>query len=105
MPILGAMRSVREMSTSMILLYVHVIQSSNWLSALIPHAFLLFSRRDLHDEHLPTFAHDDDVLSALGSGTTTCEDTDAEEPPLEDAPASEMAFEAGDPETDNVLAQ
>src|SRR4029453_4037445 len=57
------------------------------------------------DERLPTFAHNDDVLSALEPGDATWEDTDAEEPPLEDAPTSEMALEAEDPETDNVLAQ
>src|SRR5215475_7670786 len=104
-PCHGARRSEREEYTRMIALYEQEMERRNWLSADTPDEFLSLSPGDDHDEHLPTFAHDDDVLSALGSGATTWEDTDAEEPPLEDAPASEMAFEAGDPETDNVLAQ
>src|SRR5262245_27355144 len=89
----------------MIALYEQEKERRNFRSADTPYEFLSLSPGDDHDEHLPTFAHDDDVLSALGSGTTTWEDTDAEEPSFEDAPASEMAFEAQDPETDNVLAQ
>ena len=76
-----------------------------WLSTDIPDEFPSLSPVDDRDERLPTFAHNDDVLSALESGETTWEDTDTEEPPLEDAAASEMALEAGDAETDNTLAQ
>jgi len=76
-----------------------------WLSTDVPDEFPSLSPVDDRKERLPTFAHDDDVLSALDPGDTTWDDADAEEPPLEDAPASEMAIEAGDPETDNVLAQ
>src|SRR5262249_56404499 len=75
------------------------------LSRDAPDEFQSLSLVDDHEERLPTFAHNEDVLSVLGPGDTTWEDTDTEEPPLEDAPASEMALEAGDPETDNVLAQ
>src|SRR5712692_7561229 len=86
-------------------LHEQVIERRAWLSTDAPGEFSSLSPVDDRDERLPTFAHDDDVLRALEPGDTTWEDTDAEEPPLEDAPASEMAFEAGDPETDNVLAQ
>jgi RNA polymerase sigma factor (sigma-70 family) len=76
-----------------------------WLSTETSDAFPSLSPVDDGEERLLTFAHDDDVLSALGSGDSTWEDSDTEEPPFEDAPASEVALEAGDPETDNVLAQ
>jgi hypothetical protein len=89
----------------MIALHEPEIERRAWLSTDVPDEFSSLSPVDDHEERLPTFAHDDDVLSALEPGDTTWEDTDAEEPPLEDAPTSEMALEAGDPETDNVLAQ
>jgi len=76
-----------------------------WLSTDTPDEFPSLSPVEDRDERLPTFAHNDDVLSALESGETTWEDTDTEEPPLEDAAASEIALEAGDAETDNTLAQ
>src|SRR5215471_7731636 len=104
-PCHGARRSEREEYTGMIALYEQEMERKGWLSADTPDEFLSLSPGDDHDERRPTFAHDDDVLSALGPGATTWDDTDAEEQPLEDAPASEVAFEAGDPETDNVLAQ
>jgi RNA polymerase sigma factor (sigma-70 family) len=89
----------------MIALYDQEIERRVWLSTDAPDAFPSLSPVDDRDEHLPAFAHDNDVFSTLGSSDTTWEDTDAEEPPLEDAPTSEMALEAGDSETDNVLAQ
>src|SRR5215831_10262825 len=89
----------------MIALHEQEIERRAWLSMDAPDELPSLSPVDDRDERLPTFAYNDDVLSALGPGGSTWEDTDAEEPPLEDAPASEMALEAGDPETDNVLAQ
>jgi RNA polymerase sigma factor (sigma-70 family) len=89
----------------MIALHEQEIERRAWLSTDATDEFSSLSPVDDRDERLPTFAHDDDVLSALGPGDAPWEDTDAEEPPLEDAPTSEMALEAGDPETDNVLAQ
>ena len=89
----------------MIALHEQEMERRAWLSTAVPEEFPSLSPVDDRDERFPTFAHDDDVLSALGPDDTTWEDTDAEEPPLEEAPASEMAIEAGDPETDNVLAQ
>jgi RNA polymerase sigma factor (sigma-70 family) len=89
----------------MIALYEQELERRSWLSTDTPDEFPSLNLVHNRDERLPTFAHDNDVLSALGSGDTPWEDTDAEEPSLEDAPASEMALEAGDPETDNVLAQ
>src|SRR5437870_7072965 len=89
----------------MIALHEQELERRAWHSTDAPDEFLSLSPVDDREKRLPPFAHDDDVLSALGPGNTIWEDTDAEEPPLEDAPASEMAIEAGDPETDNVLAQ
>src|SRR5215475_2411345 len=89
----------------MIALHEPEMERRAWLSTDTPDEFPSLSPVDDRDERLPSFAHDDDVLSALEPGDTTWQDTDAEEPPLEDAPASEMVIEAGDPETDNVLAQ
>ena len=89
----------------MIALSEQEMERGAWLSTDAPDEFLSLSPVDDHDERLPSFVPNDDVLSALEPGDTTWEDTDAEEPALEDAPASEMALEAGDPETDNVLAQ
>ena len=89
----------------MIALHEQEMERRAWLSTDAPDEFPSLSPVDDRDERLPTFAHDDDVLSALGPGDTTWEDTDAEETSLEDAPASTMALDAGDPETDNVLAQ
>src|SRR5437870_5966556 len=89
----------------MIALHEQELERRAWHSTDAPDEFLSLSPVDDREKRLPPFAHDDDVLSALGPGDTTWDDTDAEEPPLEDAPASEMAIEAGDPETDNVLAQ
>jgi RNA polymerase sigma factor (sigma-70 family) len=89
----------------MIALHEQDIERSVWLSTDAPDEFLSLSSDNDRDEQLPTFAHNDDVLSALEPGETTWEDADADEPPLEDAPTSEMALEAEDPETDNVLAQ
>ena len=89
----------------MIALHEQDMERSVWLSTDAPDEFPSLSSVDDHDERRPTFAHNDDVLSALEPGETTWEDTDEDEPPLEDAPTSEMALEAEDPETDNVLAQ
>jgi hypothetical protein len=89
----------------MIALHEQEIERRAWLSTDATDEFSSLSPVDDRDERLPTFAHDDDVLSALGPGDAAWEDTDSEELPLEDAPTSEMAVEAGDPETDNVLAQ
>ena len=89
----------------MIALHEQEIERRVWLSTDVPDEFPSLSPIDDRDERLPTFAHDDDVLSALEPDESTWEDTDMEETSLEDAPASEMALEAGDPETDNVLAQ
>src|SRR4029453_16142358 len=89
----------------MIALHEQDMERSVWLSTDAPDEFPSLGSVDDHDERLSTFAHNDDVLSALEPGDATWEDTDAEEPPLEDAPTSEMALEAEDPETDNVLAQ
>src|SRR5262245_23525117 len=89
----------------MIALHEQEMERRAWFSTDVSDEFSSLSPVDDHDERLPTFAHDDDVLSALGAAATTWDDTDVEEPPLEDALASEMAIEAGDPETDNVLAQ
>jgi RNA polymerase sigma factor (sigma-70 family) len=89
----------------MIALYDQEMERSTWLATDAPDAFPSLSPVDDRDERLSAFAHDHDVLSTLEPGEATWEDTDAEDPPLEDAPASEMALEAGDPETDNVLAQ
>jgi len=89
----------------MIALHEPEMERRAWLSTDTPDAFPSLSPVDDRDEQLLTFAHDDDVLSALEPGDNTWDDTDTEEPPLEDAPESEMALEAGDPETDNVLAQ
>ena len=89
----------------MIALHEQEIEGRAWLSTDTTDEFSSLSPVEDRDERLPTFAHDDDVLSALGSGDATWEDTDTDELPLEDAPTSEMALEAGDPETDNVLAQ
>jgi RNA polymerase sigma factor (sigma-70 family) len=88
----------------MIALHEQEIEREGWLSTDAPDEFSSLSPVDDRDERLPTFAPDD-VLSALEPGDTAWEDTDAEEPTLEDAATSEMALEAGDPETDNVLAQ
>ena len=89
----------------MIALYDQEMERRAWLSTDAPDAFPSLSPVDDRDERLAAFAHDNDVLSTLGPGNSAWEDTDEEEPPLEDDPASEMALDAGDPETDNVLAQ
>src|SRR5262245_36855890 len=97
--------SEREEYTYMIALREQDMEKSVWLSTDAPDEFPSLSPVDDRDERLLTFAHNDDVLSALEPGEATWEDTDAEEPPLEEAPTSEIALEAEDPETDNVLAQ
>jgi RNA polymerase sigma factor (sigma-70 family) len=89
----------------MIALHEQEMERRVWLSSTTPEEFPSLSPVDDRDERLSTFVRNDDVLSALGPDETTWEDTDVEESPLEEAPASEMAIEAGDPETDNVLAQ
>src|SRR5438105_13466203 len=89
----------------MIALHEQEMERRVWLSTDVSDEFPSLSPVDDHEERLPTFAHDDDVLSALEPGETTWEDTDTEEPPLEDASASEMVLEAGDAETDNAIAQ
>jgi RNA polymerase sigma factor (sigma-70 family) len=89
----------------MIALHEQDMERSVWLSTDAPDEFPSLRPVDDHDERLLTFAHNDDVLSALEPGETTWADTDVEASPLEEAPASEMALEAEDPETDNVLAQ
>ena len=89
----------------MIALHEPEMERRVWLSTATPEEFPSLSPVDDRDERLSTFVRNDDVLSALGPDDTTWEDTDVEEPPLEEAPASEMVIEAGDPETDNVLAQ
>jgi len=89
----------------MIALHEQEMERRAWLSTDAQDEFSSLSPADDRDERLPTFAQDDDVLSALGPGDNTWEEPDMEETSLEDAPTSEMALEAGDPETDNVLAQ
>ena len=89
----------------MIALHEQDMERSVWLSTDAPDEFPSFRPVDDRDERLLTFAHNNDVLSALEPGETTWADTDVEESPMEEAPASEMALEAEDPETDNVLAQ
>jgi RNA polymerase sigma factor (sigma-70 family) len=89
----------------MIALHEQEMEKEAWLSTSAPEEFSSLSPVDDPEERFPTFARTDDVLSALGPDDTTWEDTDAEEPPLEETPASEITLAAGDPETDNVLAQ
>ena len=60
---------------------------------------------DDHNTRHPTLAPDDHVFSALIPDDTTWGDAAAEEAPLEDDPASAMALDAVDRETDNMLAQ
>jgi RNA polymerase sigma factor (sigma-70 family) len=89
----------------MITLHEPEMERSAWLATEIQEAFPSLSPDDDRDERHPTFARDDDVLSALGADENTWAEGDAEEPSLEDAAASGMALRADDPETDNVLAQ
>ncbi len=88
----------------MIALQEQEIERSAWFSTEAREEIPFLSPLDELDEQRPTFAHDDDVLKALGPDDTPWEDTDAEEAPLENDPAPEMVLEAGSPETDNVLA-
>ena len=69
----------------MIALHEQEIERRVWLSTDVPDEFLSLSPIDDRDERLPTFAHDDDVLSALEPDESTWEDTDMEETSLEDA--------------------
>src|SRR5262249_39090275 len=50
-------------------------------------------------------AHADDFISALVSDDLTWEDTDTVETSVEDASEAVRTLDAGDPETDNLIAQ
>ena len=87
----------------MIALHEEEIERRAWLSTDAQEEPPFLSPLDDHDERHPTLVHE--VFSALRPSDTTWDETDTEEAPLEDGPASEMSLDAGDPETDNVLAQ
>src|SRR6266705_714954 len=76
-----------------------------WLSTDVREALSCFSARDAHEAGQPMVAHDDVVFTALVSDDPTWEDADAAEAPVEDDSASAMACDAGDPETDHLIAQ
>src|SRR5438093_13116420 len=63
------------------------------------------SALDDHEAGQLMVEHDDVVFRALVSDDPTWEDADAAETPVEDDSASAMPFDAGAPETDNMLTQ
>src|SRR2546430_8024170 len=75
-----------------------------WLSTDAREAPSCFSGLDAHEAGQPMVAHAD-VVRALVSDDPTWEDADAAEAPVEDDSASAMACNAGDPETDHLIAK
>lgn len=90
----------------MIALHEHEeMESRTWLSTDIPEALPFLSGLDDHETQRATAAYDDDLVSASVPDDPPWEDPNPTEAPVEDAPASALALEAGDPETDNLIAQ
>ena len=88
----------------MIALHEQEIERRVWLSTDVPDEFPSLSPIDDRDERLPTFAHDDDVLSALEPVIAPGKIPTWKRLPWR-MPCVGDGLEAGDPETDNVLAQ
>ena len=61
----GARRSEREEYTYMIAIHEQDMEREAWFSTEAPDEFSSLSPGDDRDERLPTFAPNDDVLSAL----------------------------------------
>ncbi len=76
-----------------------------WLSTEARDAPSCSSGLDAHEAGQPMVAHANVVVRALVSDDPTWEDADAAEAPVEDDSASAMACDAGDPETDHLIAQ
>ena len=90
----------------MIALHEHEeMESRAWLSVETREELPFLSALDDHEARHPTVAYADDFVSALVSDDPTWEDSDAAETPVEDDPAAALALDAGDPETDNLIAQ
>ena len=75
-----------------------------WLSTDVRETLSCFSGLDAHEAGQPMVAHAD-VVRALVSDDPTWEDADMAEAPVEEDSASAMACDAGDPETDHLIAQ
>jgi hypothetical protein len=89
----------------MLALYEPEMESRTLLSTDAREESALLSALDDHDTRPPTLASDNDVFSALVPDDTTWKVPAVEQAPLESEPASEIALDAVDPETDNMLAQ
>ena len=81
------------------------MESTAWLSTDTREELPFLSTFEAPEARHPLVVHDDDFVSALVSDGPAWEDTDVAEAPVEDDPASAMALDAGDPETDNLIAQ
>src|SRR5262245_54480126 len=81
------------------------LESGTWLSTDTQEELAFLSALADPKARPAAVAHADDFISALVSDDPTWEDTDAVEAPVEDAPAALPALDAGDAETDNLIAQ
>ncbi len=81
------------------------MERRTWLSTDAREALSGFSALDAHEAGQSMVAHDVVVCRTLVSDDPSWEDADAAEAPVGDDPASAMPFDAGAPETDNMLAQ
>src|SRR2546425_495609 len=89
----------------MIALHEHEAMESTWLSTETQEDLPFLSALEDTEARPATVAHDDDLISALVLDEPTWEDTDTAEAAVEDEPASALARNAGDAETDNIIAQ
>src|SRR5262249_21742165 len=81
------------------------MESTAWLSTDTPEELTFLSPLDDPEAPPAMVAHADDFISALVSDDLTWEDTDTVETSVEDASEAVRTLDAGDPETDNLIAQ
>jgi RNA polymerase primary sigma factor len=80
------------------------LEGKIWLSTDRRNDLALLSALDAPETQHPTVAHDDDLIGTLVSDDPAWKDADTAEAPLEDDPAA-LAFDATDPETDDLIAR
>jgi len=89
----------------MIALHDHEALESPWLSTETQEELPFLSAIEDTEARPATVAHNADLISVLALDEPTWEDTDTAETAEEDEPASALALNAGDAETDNIIAQ
>src|SRR5262249_13780816 len=89
----------------MIALHDHEALESPWLSTETQEELRSLRAIEATEPRPAKVAHNPDLISTLAWDEPTGEDTDTAEPAEEDEPASALALNAGNAETDNIIAQ